>query len=156
MGLDLGTLLKPEAVRVVGSLGSKKRLLRELGDIAAQCYGLSPDDAVEALQDRESIGPTGVGNGVALPHARLPGLDRVIGAFIRLDKSLAFASVDKQPVDLVFGLFAPEEAGVGHLKALALVSRAMRDPAVCAKLRANSDPATLHAILTGVQAIRAA
>lgn len=154
--MTLGSLLKPEAVKVVASVTSKKRLLHELGDIAASAYGIDTEEAVAALQDRESIGPTGVGEGVALPHARIDGLDGVVGVFVRLEKPLAFESVDRQPVDLIFALFAPEDAGVSHLKALALVSRAMRNSAVCAKLRANSDPAILHAIITGVEATKAA
>jgi PTS system nitrogen regulatory IIA component len=89
-----------------------------------------------------------VGNGIALPHARLDDLDRIFGIFIRLEKPLDYESVDRQPVDLIFGLFAPKDSGVEHLKALALVSRTMRDPAICAKLRANTDPLTIHAILT--------
>ena len=111
---------------------------------------------MEALLDRESLGPTGVGNGVALPHARLGELGDVVGAFIRLDKPIEFESVDRQPVDLVFALFAPEDAGVSHLKALAMVARTLREPSVCAKLRANDDPAKLHTIMTEAQAARAA
>ncbi|OYW58218.1 MAG: PTS lactose transporter subunit IIC [Rhodobacterales bacterium 12-65-15] len=103
--------------------------------------------AVRGLQERETLGPTGVGHGVALPHARLEDLKSIVGVFLRLEKPLDYDSVDRQPVDLVFGLFAPKDSGVDHLKALALVSRTMRDPAVVAKLRANTDPAKLHAIL---------
>ncbi len=102
------------------------------------------------------LGPTGVGHGVALPHARISGLDRVVGAFLRLEKPLDFDAADRQPVDLIFALFAPLDAGVEHLKALALVSRTMRDASLCAKLRANADPAALHAILTAGPAIQAA
>ncbi len=138
------------------TLSSKKRLFQDLGDIAASVYGLRASDAVDALQDRESLGPTGVGHGVALPHARLDGIDHVVGAFLRLEKPLDFDSVDRQPVDLVFALFAPRESGVDHLKALALVSRTLRDEAFCAKLRANSDPAALHAMLTDSTASQAA
>ena len=138
------------------TLSSKKRLFQDLGDIAASVYGLRASDAVDALQDRESLGPTGVGHGVALPHARLDGIDHVVGAFLRLEKPLDFDSVDRQPVDLVFALFAPRESGVDHLKALAHVSRTLRDEAFCAKLRANSDPAALHAMLTDSTASQAA
>ena len=105
---------------------------------------------------RESLGPTGVGHGVALPHARLEGLDNVLGAFVLLDKPIDFNAVDRQPVDIAFALFAPESAGVEHLKALALVSRTLRNASVCSKLRANPDPATLYAILTEAQATQAA
>ena len=146
--MDLSKLLIPGAVRVLGQLTSKKRLFQELGEVAAQAYGLSSAICVDGLQERESLGPTGVGNGIALPHARLEEMDRIIGVFIRLEKPLDYESVDRQPVDLIFGLFAPKESGVDHLKALALVSRTMRDPGICAKLRANSDPAKLYAILT--------
>lgn len=146
--MDISSILKPEAVRVLGQTTSKKRLLNDLAEIAATVYGLSAGVAVDGLQERESLGPTGVGHGIALPHARLEGLSHVIGVFVKLDRPMDFDSVDRQPVDLVFTLFAPKDNGVEHLKALALISRTMRDPGICAKLRANSQPATLHAILT--------
>jgi PTS system nitrogen regulatory IIA component len=154
--MELSQLLRPQAVKVLGSVTSKKRLFQELGEIAATLFDMTPEAVVNALQDRESLGPTGVGHGVALPHARLPGIEKMAGAFIRLERPMEFESVDRQPVDLVFALFAPEEAGVQHLKALALVSRTMRDPSVCAKLRANADPVTLHAVLTEEPRTRAA
>jgi PTS system nitrogen regulatory IIA component len=154
--MHLSDILKPRAVRVVGHFTSKKRLMQELADIGAGVYGLSASDAMDALLERETLGATGVGHGVALPHARLDGIDQIVGAFIRLEKPIDFDSVDRQPVDLVFCLFAPQDGGVDHLKALALVSRTLRDAATCAKLRANEDPATLHAILTEVQNTKAA
>jgi len=154
--MDLSSILQPSDVKVAGTVTSKKRLFLDLGDIASSAFGLNQDESVDALLERESLGPTGVGKGVALPHARLEGLDSVVGAFLRLEKPLDFESVDRQPVDLIFALFAPKNAGVEHLKALALVSRTMRDSAICAKLRANSDPATLHAILTETPASKAA
>lgn len=154
--MNLTSILKPEAVKVVSSASSKKRLLQDLGDLAYSAYGLSAPAAVEALLERESLGPTGVGQGVALPHARMPGLEAVVGAFLLLEKPIDFDSVDRQPVDLVFALFAPEDAGVEHLKALALVSRTLREASLCAKLRANSDPATLYAILTENHSVQAA
>ncbi|TCP40222.1 PTS sugar transporter subunit IIA [Rhodovulum marinum] len=149
--MQLSTLLKPEAVRVLSTMSSKKRLFQELGEVAHAVYGLSANAAVDALQERESLGPTGVGHGVALPHARLAGLDNVRGAFVRLEKPIDFGAVDRKPVDLIFALFAPEDSGVDHLKALALVSRTLRDATICGKLRANTDPATLHAVLTEAQ-----
>jgi PTS system nitrogen regulatory IIA component len=154
--MELSKLLIPGAVKVVGQLTSKKRLFQELGEIASQAYGLSAAVAIDGLQERESLGPTGVGHGIALPHARLQDLNKIIAVFIRLEKPLDYDSVDRLPVDLVFGLFAPKDSGVDHLKALALVSRTMRDASVCAKLRANSDPAKLHAILTEATAPQAA
>ena len=123
--MDLSKLLTPAAVRVIGQLTSKKRLFQELGEIAAQAYGLSAATAIDGLQERESLGPTGVGHGIALPHARLEGLDRIVGLFIRLERPMDFDSVDRQPVDLIFTLLAPKDSGVEHLKALALISRTM-------------------------------
>lgn len=153
--MTLSELLQPGSVRTVSSVSSKKRLFHEIGDMA-EALGLSAPDVIDALMDREALGPTGVGGGVALPHARLSGLQSVVGLFLRLEKPLDFDSVDRQPVDLVFCLLAPEEAGVEHLKALALVSRTLRDEDVQAKLRANEEPATLHAILTEAQSSPAA
>ncbi len=154
--MDLSSILLPGAVKVVGQLSSKKRLFQDLGDVAAGVYGLNAETAVDAMLERESLGPTGVGKGIALPHARMESLDEVIGIFLRTEKPLDFDAVDRQPVDLVFALLAPAESVVDHLKALALVSRTLRDPGVCAKLRANGDPATLHAILTETPANEAA
>ncbi|WP_338549553.1 PTS sugar transporter subunit IIA [Roseovarius phycicola] len=154
--MQFSEILKPEAIRVFSSISSKKRLLHELGAIAEAAYGLDQTRAVEALLEREALGPTGVGHGVALPHARLDGTDKVVGAVLHLDSPIDFSSVDRQPVDLVFALFAPKDAGVEHLKALALVSRTLRDTSICAKLRANNDPATLYAIITESQSVQAA
>jgi PTS system nitrogen regulatory IIA component len=149
-------ILKPEAVRILSGATSKKRLMQELGFIVEAAYGVPHSRAVEALLERESLGPTGVGNGVALPHARIDGLDQVVGVLTLLEKPINFDSVDRQPVDLAFALFAPEDAGVEHLKALALVSRTLRDTSLCAKLRANTDPMTLYTIVTEAQAAPAA
>jgi len=154
--MDLSSILTPSAVKVVGQVTSKKRLFLNLGEIAANAIGQSSDIVVDALLERESLGPTGVGHGVALPHARIPGLEQVTGAFLKLEKPLDFDSVDRQSVDLIFALFAPIDAGVDHLKALALVSRTMRNTGTCAKLRANAEPATLHAILTEIPSTQAA
>ena len=146
--MELSQLLKPEAVKLIGNAASKKRLFQELGECAGSTYGFSPALAVDALQERESLGHTGVGHGVALPHERLHGIDKIIGVFFRLEKPLNYDSVDRQPVDLVFALFAPKSSGVDHLKALALVSRSMRDDTLLIKLRANNDPAKIFTILT--------
>ena len=146
--MQLSQILKPEAVKVVTETTSKKRLFQRLGELAEDVYGCKMARAVEALMEREALGPTGVGHGVALPHARLPGISQVHGLFLKLERPVDFDAVDRLPVDLVFALVAPEEAGVQHLKALAAVSRTMRDSDVCAKLRANNNPDTLHTVLT--------
>ena len=154
--MDFGKLLKPEAVKVLTSASSKKRLMQDIGELAQQAYGLPAGQVVDALMTRETLGPTGVGHGVALPHARMDGIDKVVGAFVLLDKPIDFSSVDRQPVDVAFALFAPEDAGVEHLKALALVARTLRDTSICTKLRSNPDPATLYTILTEDTADKAA
>ena len=154
--MKLTDILSPDATRFLPRMLGKKRLLQEIAQTAAQAYGFDASRAFDALQARETLGPTGVGDGVAIPHARVPGLDRVVGAFYRLERPVEYESVDRQPVDLVFALFAPENAGVDHLKALALVSRLLRDPATRTKLRANEDPTTLYAILTEEATHRAA
>ena len=154
--MKFADLLNAKAVKAVTSASSKKRLMHDIADVAESAYGIPAQRAVEALLERESLGPTGVGHGVALPHARLDGVEAVVGVFILLEKPIDFDAVDRQPVDVVFALFAPEDAGVEHLKALALVSRTLRDPNFCAKLRANPDPATLHTIITEAPSVQAA
>lgn len=154
--MQLADLLRANAVKVINTSTSKKRLFHDIGDLAEQNIGLSSSEVVEALLEREGLGPTGVGQGIALPHARLDSIQKVCGLFLRLDRPMEFDAVDRQPVDLVFALLAPTSAGVEHLKALALVSRTMRDASICAKLRANNDPATLHTILTDTTTTQAA
>jgi PTS system nitrogen regulatory IIA component len=154
--MELGRILKPDAVKTISSCTSKKRLFHDLGELAETSYGIDATNVIDALIDREGLGPTGVGQGIALPHARLADADQVFGLFLRLEKPLNFDAVDRQPVDLVFALIAPENAGVDHLKALALVSRTLRDGNTCAKLRANNDVRTLHTILTELHASQAA
>ncbi len=154
--MDFSHLLKADAVKVLTSVSSKKRLLHEIGAMAHQAHGLNAEHAVEALVEREALGPTGVGNGVALPHARLSSLTDVVGVFLVLEKPVDFSAIDRQPVDIVFALFAPESAGVEHLKALALVSRTLRDSAVRNKLRTNLDASKLYTILSEVDAVKAA
>ena len=154
--MELYDLLHPGAVKIVGAASSKKRVLHDMAQLAASCYNMRSEVLLEALLEREKLGPTGVGHGVALPHARSIDVDQVCGAFILLESPVDFGSVDKLPVDIIFGLFAPENAGVEHLKALAIVSRTLRDTSICAKLRANPDPQTLFTIITENQKIQAA
>ena len=154
--MDFAKLLKPEAVKVLTAASSKKRLLHEIGDLVSGVYGLNTGIVVEALLARENLGPTGVGNGVALPHAHIEGLESVVGAFVLLDRPVDFDSVDRQPIDIAFALFAPLNAGVEHLKALALVSRTLREASIRAKLRSNPDPTTIFAILSETQNSQAA
>lgn len=154
--MDLSTLLTSDAVRVVTDVTSKKRLFQTIAEIAEPLSDVPSGRILEALLDRENLGPTGVGHGIALPHARLAQIDRVMGLFIRLERQIDFDATDRQPVDLVFVLLAPEETGVDHLKALALVARTLRDPALCTKLRSTNDPMALYALLTSAEATKAA
>ena len=154
--MEFSNLLKPEAIRIFSSVSSKKRLLHDIAGIAEACYQTDYSQTVDALMERDSLGPTGVGGGIALPHARLEQLDKVVGAFVLLESPVEFDAIDKQPVDVVFGLFAPKTAGVEHLKALALVYRTLREQSIVAKLRSNPNPSTLYTILTEPAKVQAA
>ncbi len=149
--MNISEILRPEAVKIVTTASSKKMLLHTLADLAAQNYGLGTETVIRALQERENLGPTAVGRGVALPHARISDVTAVQGVFIRVVSPIDFGAADRQSVDLFFCLLAPEAAGVEHLKALALVSRTLRSSDVCAKLRANEEAETLFNILTEAQ-----
>ncbi|MBE9476935.1 MAG: PTS sugar transporter subunit IIA [Proteobacteria bacterium] len=143
----LTEILVVEAVQFAQSETSKKRLLQKISDLAGSAYGIDSGLVFSALNARESLGTTGVGRGVAIPHARFESLDRVIGLFTRLQKPLDYGSMDNQPVDLIFTLLAPQKEGAEHLKALALVSRTLRDENVCAKLRSNQNEQAIFSIL---------
>jgi PTS system nitrogen regulatory IIA component len=149
--MELSEIISVDAVRAPVKATSKKRLLQDLADMAEGVYKLPSATVYKALMEREALGPTGVGRGVAIPHARFAGVTQVIGLFVRLDKPVDFEAIDRQPVDLGFALFAPETAGADHLKALARVSRTLRSDSVCAKLRSTFDPSALYAILTGAE-----
>lgn len=154
--MDLSDILSADAVRAFPKPTSKKRLVQEISGFCAQLYDLDEQILFEKMQERELLGSTGMGRGVAIPHARLPGLESVHGAFFALEAAVDFEAVDRQPVDLVFVLLAPENAGADHLKALAKVSRVFRDEQTRAKLRSTHDPSALFAILTEPAASQAA
>jgi PTS system nitrogen regulatory IIA component len=146
--MELAELLSPEAVIASLRVTSKKQALQELAQRAAKLVRLPERQIFEALLERERLGTTGVGQGVAIPHAKFAGLDRLYGLFARLEQPIDFEAIDDRPVDILFALLAPEDAGADHLKALARVSRLLRNQAVCAKLRATDDQAAIYAILT--------
>ena len=154
--MQISQILSPQAVKSLAQTTSKKRLFQDISEMARTVYGVDAAQTLDALQERESLGPTGVGHGIALPHARLHKLERVVGLFLRLERPLDFDAVDRQPVDLIFALLAPKNTGVDHLKALALVSRTLRDQELCVKLRANDDPVTLYTMLAAAPGIKAA
>jgi PTS system nitrogen regulatory IIA component len=146
--MPLTDILTPQAILPSVKAGSKKQLLQELAAFAASQSGLSESDVYEALLQRERLGSTGIGHGIAIPHGKLPKLNQLFGIFARLEKSLDFEALDGEPVDLIFLLLAPEEAGADHLKALSRVARALRDPAIAQKLRKSHDASALFAMLT--------
>lgn len=146
--MEIKELLSPDAVVPHLKATSKKQLLHDLAARAAQLSGLPDRRIYDTLNERERLGSTGMGQGIAIPHGRFTGIDRIVGMFARLDAPIDYAATDDQPVDLVFLLLAPEGAGADHLKALARVSRLLRNQAVCEKLRAASQPAALYALLT--------
>jgi PTS system nitrogen regulatory IIA component len=146
--MEITDLLAPEAVLPSLKAQGKKQLLQELAERAASLSGIPERRIFETLIERERLGSTGMGQGIAIPHGRLAGLNRIVGMFAHLDTPIAYDAVDNQPVDLVFLLLAPEGAGADHLKALARVSRLLRNQQTCEKLRATKDPEVLYALLT--------
>lgn len=146
--MPLTDLITPSSVIAGLKVNSKKQLLQELAARAAELSGQSERTILEILQQREKLGSTGVGNGIAIPHGKLPKLDRLFGLFARLDRPIDFEALDDAPVDLVFLLLAPENAGADHLKALARVARLLRDAEIARKLRGSRDAEALYAVLT--------
>lgn len=146
--MQIGDLLDRSAIALRVSAANKRQALAVIAEIAARNFGLDAGDVLDALTDREQAGSTGVGYGVAAPHARLEGLKRLRGVFVRLDHAVEFDAVDDQPVDLIFAIFAPKEAaGVEHLRALARVSRVMRQSTLRQQLRQARTADAIHALL---------
>ena len=152
----LSDLLLPSAVIPALRVNSKKQAIQELAERAAGLVGLPEREIFDTLLQRERLGSTGVGNGIAIPHGKLAKIERLFGLFARLERPIDFDALDGEPVDLIFLLLAPEAAGADHLKALARVARVLRDPAVASKLRATREAAALHAVLTQAAASNAA
>ena len=146
--MPLLDFLDPQAVLPAVRVNGKKQALQELAFQAARLTGLAESAIYEALLQRERLGSTGIGEGIAIPHGKLPGLDKIFGLVARLDKPVDFEALDGQPVDVLFLLLAPEGAGADHLKALARVARVLREPGLIERLRATRDAAALYAIMT--------
>ena len=145
--MTLTDLIAPAAIIPALKVNGKKQALQELAARAAALTGQSERAIFEILLQREKLGSTAVGNGIAIPHGKLPKLGRLFGLFARLERPIDFEALDSQPVDLIFLLLAPEAAGADHLKALARVARMLRDPDVAKKLRESSDTDALYAVL---------
>ena len=146
--MDIGQLLKRDAVAVRVSANSKRQALVALAEIASRALGRPEAEILDALLEREQQGSTGVGQGVAVPHARLAGLDRMAGVFVKLETPVPFDAVDDRPVDLLFALFAPRDSGVEHLRALAKVSRLLRQSELREHLRQARTGDALYALLS--------
>lgn len=153
---ELPDILTVDRVDAAMTASNKKGLFQQLAIAAGRKTGLEPKAIAAALNAREKIGSTGFGGGVALPHAKIDGLDSVFGAFARLTSPIAYQSVDELPVDLVFLILSPPDAGADHLKALAGVSRALRDRATVAKLRGARSRDAIFALLTASETQHAA
>ena len=145
--MPLNDLVAPNAVLPALKVNSKKQALQELAARAAVLSGQNERQIFDILTQREKLGSTAIGNGIAIPHGKMATLTRLFGLFARLDRPVDFEALDNQPVDLVFLLLAPEDAGADHLKALARIARLLRDPAVAQKLRASHDAESLYAVL---------
>jgi nitrogen PTS system EIIA component len=145
--MPLTDLVAPNAIIPTLKVNGKKQALQELAAKAAELSGLNERGIFEILMQREKLGSTGVGTGIAIPHGKLPNLNKLFGLFARLDRPVDFEALDGQPVDLVFLLLAPEGAGADHLRALARIARLLRDPDIARKLRESRDAEALYAVL---------
>lgn len=154
--MEISDLIGPDNIVANLKASSVKQLFQEIGARARDHHGLDCRAVIDGLLERERLGSTAMGGGVAIPHARLAGIDDIAGFFIRLERPLEFDSGDGLGVDLVFGLLVPEDSGTDHLRALAKVSRLLRDAETCAKLRAGGDRNVLFALLTEQAASQAA
>jgi nitrogen PTS system EIIA component len=146
--MPLENLLIPEAILPSLRVNGKKQALQELSEKAAEVSGLPAREVFDAWMQREKLNSTGLGDGIAIPHGKLLNVPRIFGIFARLERPIDFEALDGQPVDLLFGLIAPENAGADHLKALAVIARLLRNPATLAKIRATREAPALYAILT--------
>jgi PTS system nitrogen regulatory IIA component len=153
---DFSDLLVAEAVKAGVPASNKKQIFQLLGEIAAAAYGVPVDEVIERLTERERLGSTGFGGGIAIPHAKLESLDQVRGAVLLLEEPVAFDAVDDNPVDVVFMLLSPADSGAEHLKMLARVSRFLRGEAQVKRLRGVRSDAALYVLLTGCEARDAA
>ncbi|WP_157014214.1 PTS IIA-like nitrogen regulatory protein PtsN [Mesorhizobium xinjiangense] len=154
--MDLSDLIEVSAIMPALKANSKKQLLQLLAEKAAGITGIPEREIFDTILQRERLGSTGVGNGIAIPHGKLPGVKNITGVFARLETPVEFEALDDQPVDLVFLLIAPEGAGADHLKALSRIARVLRDADTVDKIRGTKDAAAIHQFLSSTQASHAA
>jgi len=146
--MDLGDLISVDGIAPAIKAQSKRQALQEMSALAARLTKLESRLICDTLLQRERLGSTGIGRGIAIPHARLPSLSRIVVLFGRLDVPIEFEAVDDEPVDLMFLLLAPEASGADHLRALSRVSRLMRDEDTASRLRASKSQAAIYSVLT--------
>jgi PTS system nitrogen regulatory IIA component len=147
--VELADIIAPNGIVLdLKNCNSKRQVLKELSQQAAAALGIDPQQLLDALMERERLGTTGIGHGIAIPHARLHGLDRLVGLFARLEQPVDFESLDDQPSDLIFLLLAPDSADADSLKALARISRLLRDPGLRQRLRQEGDRDAVYRLLT--------
>lgn len=146
--MSLNDLLTPDAVIASLRVNGKKQALQELSDRAAEVSGLPAREIFDSILQRERLGPTGVGDGIAIPHGKLAKCRGIFGVFARLERPIDFEALDGLPVDLIFLLIAPESAGADHLKALATIARKLRNPNLAAQLRATRDASAIYSMMT--------
>ena len=154
--MDLSDLISVQSVMPALKVNSKKQLLQLMAERAAQLTDLPERDIFDTILQREKLGSTGVGSGIAIPHGKLAGIDQITGVFARLENPVDFEALDDQPVDLVFLLLAPESAGADHLKALSRIARVLRNADTVSKVRGTSDAAVIHDFLSQAEASHAA
>jgi PTS system nitrogen regulatory IIA component len=154
--MDLSDLIDVPAIMPAVKANSKKQLLQLLAERAAGITGIAEREIFDTILQRERLGSTGVGNGIAIPHGKLAGVKRITGVFARLETPVDFEALDDEPVDLVFLLLAPEGAGADHLKALSRIARVLRDGDAVAKVRGTRDASAIHALLSDTQGSKAA
>ena len=154
--MDLSDLIDVPAIMPALKANSKKQLLQLLAERASAIVGIPEREIFDTILQRERLGSTGVGNGIAIPHGKLAGVKEISGVFAKLETPIDFEALDDQPVDLVFLLLAPEGAGADHLKALSRIARVLRDGDTVAKIRGTSDATAIHALLSETQGSKAA
>jgi len=154
--MDLSDLIEVPAIMPALKANSKKQLLQLMAEKASEITGIPEREIFDTILQRERLGSTGVGNGIAIPHGKLPGVRRITGVFARLDTPVEFEALDDQPVDVVFLLIAPEGAGADHLKALSRIARMLRDTETVAKIRGTKDAAAIYAFLSATPTSHAA
>lgn len=154
--MDLSDLVQVSAILPTLKANSKKQLLQLLSERAAAITGLPEREIFDTVLQRERLGSTGVGNGIAIPHGKLAGVKQITGVFARLEQPVDFEALDDEPVDLVFLLLAPEGAGADHLKALSRIARVLRDAETVKKVRGTRDASAIHSLLSTAPASHAA